>query len=256
MLEDGSEVTANFTVNDDYTAIDRLRVSATSSNISIIPGQNLTLAPIGDGGMWQLGMLPLPDAYGEVLVSVLVSDGINVSLSEFSVSVQGQNDAPAISAIPAMIDAVGKQVVIPFELTDIDHRIEDLLVYFDTSQTDYIASRSVDVRGTGVKRDLVINPTGLAGGTGFFKLTVVDGAGARFSRAFTVHFGGEAPQPVVPELFIERDGANGFILRWEGDAPLYTSHDLTGSFEPVPDAVSPYRVDALGNAFFKLGLKP
>ena len=256
MLEDGSEVTANFTVNDDYTAIDRLRVSATSSNISIIPGQNLTLAPIGDGGMWQLGMLPLPDAYGEVLVSVLVSDGINVSLSEFSVSVQGQNDAPAISAIPAMIDAVGKQVVIPFELTDIDHRIEDLLVYFDTSQTDYIASRSVDVRGTGVKRDLVINPTGLAGGTGFFKLTVVDGAGARFSRAFTVHFGGEAPQTVVPELFIERDGANGFILRWEGDAPLYTSHDLTGSFEPVPDAVSPYRVDALGNAFFKLGLKP
>ena len=107
-----------------------------------------------------------------------------------------------------------------------------------------------------MKRDLVINPTGLAGGTGFFKLTVVDGAGARFSRAFTVHFGGEAPQPLVPELFIERDGANGFILRWEGDAPLYTSHDLTGSFEPVPDAVSPYRVDALGNAFFKLGLKP
>ena len=49
---------------------------------------------------------------------------------------------------------------------------------------------------------------------------------------------------------------NGFILSWEGDALLYSSQDLKGAFEPVPDAVSPYRVDALGKAFFKLGLKP
>ena len=60
----------------------------------------------------------------------------------------------------------------------------------------------------------------------------------------------------IPQLSFARDGANGFILSWEGDALLHTSRDLSGAFEPVPDAYSPYRVDALGNAFFKLGLKP
>ena len=60
----------------------------------------------------------------------------------------------------------------------------------------------------------------------------------------------------IPHLSFARDGANGFILSWEGDALLHTSRDLSGAFEPVPDAYSPYRVDALGNAFFKLGLKP
>jgi hypothetical protein len=256
MLEDGAEVTTSFTVGDDYTPLDRLRITVSSSNTSIITGQNLTLIPTGDGGTWQLGILSLPDAFGEVLLSVRVSDGVNVSVSEFSVSIKGQNDVPSISAIPAMIDAVGKQVVIPFEINDIDHRSETLLVYFDTSQIDYIASRSIDVRGLGAKRELVINPTGLANGTGFFKLIVVDGAGASSSREFTVHFGGDAPAPVIPQLGITRDGLDGLILNWEGDALLYISRDLSGVFEALPDAVSPYRLDMSGNAFFKLGLKP
>jgi len=211
---------------------------------------------VGDAGRWELGILPLNNAYGEVSLSVRVSDGFKVTTSEFSVIIGGQNDAPSISAIPAMIDAVGKQVIIPFQLSDVDHRIEDLFVYFDTSQIDYVAARHLDVRGTGMQRELVINPTGLANGTGFFKLTVVDGSGASSSRGFTVHFGGEAPAPVVPQLGIARDGSGGLILNWEGDALLYISRDLSGGFEPLADAVSPYRVDTLGSAFFKLGLKP
>ncbi|MDA7665856.1 hypothetical protein N8648_04845, partial [Verrucomicrobia bacterium] len=256
MLEDGAEVTTSFTVGDDYTPLDRLRITVSSSNRSLIPGQNLRLTPVGDAGRWELGILPLNDAYGEVSLSVRVSDGFNVTTSEFSVIIGGQNDAPSITAIPAMIDAVGKQVIIPFQLSDVDHRIEDLLVYFDTSQIDYVASRSIDLRGTGAQRELVINPTGLANGTGFFKLIVVDGAGASSSREFTVHFGGDAPSPVIPQLGITRDGLDGLILNWEGDALLYISRDLSGVFEALPDAVSPYRLDMSGNAFFKLGLKP
>jgi hypothetical protein len=67
---------------------------------------------------------------------------------------------------------------------------------------------------------------------------------------------GDSTAAFVPHLSFARDGANGFILSWEGDALLHTSRDLSGGFEPVPDAYSPYRVDALGHAFFKLGLKP
>ena len=131
-----------------------------------------------------------------------------------------------------------------------------LLVYFDTSQIDYVVSKNVNVRGTGNRRELVINPTGLATGTGYFGLNVVDGAGASVSRAFTVHFGGATPEPVIPKLGIIRNGPDGLVLSWEGDALLYISRDLSGTFEPLFDAVSPYRVDTSGNAFFKLDLKP
>jgi len=67
---------------------------------------------------------------------------------------------------------------------------------------------------------------------------------------------GDSTAAFVPHLSFARDGANGIILSWEGDALLHTSQNLSGAFESVPDAYSPYRVDALGHAFFKLGLKP
>ena len=112
------------------------------------------------------------------------------------------------------------------------------------------------VRGTGSNRELVINPKRGGRETGDFILVVKDDEGASSSREFTVHFGGEAPAPVVPQLGITRDGLDGLILNWEGDALLYISRDLSGVFEALPDAVSPYRLDMSGSAFFKLGLKP
>jgi len=254
--EDTPEVTVTFTVKDDFTPFEDLVTSVTSSNPSVIPVENLVLVPIVEGGFWMMRILPLANAYGETEISVEVSDGVHVAVQQFSVVISSKNDVPSISAIPPILVAGDQEVVIPFEINDMDHSAEDLLVYLETDQIEYLNASNVTVRGTGSNRELVINPKRGGRETGDFILVVKDDEGASSSREFTVHFGGEAPAPVVPQLGITRDGLDGLILNWEGDALLYISRDLSGVFEALPDAVSPYRLGMSGSAFFKLGSKP
>ncbi|MDB4803966.1 hypothetical protein OAH76_03795, partial [Verrucomicrobia bacterium] len=253
---DTPEVTVTFTVKDDFTPFEDLVISVTSSNLSVIPLENLVLVPILEGGFWMLRILPLANAHGATDINVEVSDGVHVSTQQFSVSISSKNDVPSITAIPAIIVAGDQEVVIPFEINDVDHSVGGLLVYLETDRVEYLNAGNVIIRGTGSNRELVINHKGSAKGTGDFILVVKDDEGASSSREFTVHFGGEAPTPVIPPLLIARDGASGFTLSWEGDALLYVTRDLNKSFESVPAAVSPYKVDTSRQAFFKLGLKP
>jgi hypothetical protein len=254
--EDTPEITVTFTVKDDFTPFEDLITSVISSNPSVIPVENLVLVPIVEGGFWMLRILPPANVHGATEISVEVSDGVHVSVQEFSVVISSKNDVPSITAIPAILVAGDQEVVIPFEINDMDHSAEDLLVYLETDRMEYLNAGNVTVRGTGSNRELVINPKGGGRETGDFILVVKDDEGASSSREFTVHFGGDAPAPVVPQLGITRDGLDGLILNWEGDALLYISRDLSGVFEALPDAVSPYRLDMSGSAFFKLGLKP
>ncbi|MBT6240359.1 MAG: hypothetical protein HOI50_18560 [Verrucomicrobia bacterium] len=254
--EDTPEITVTFTVKDDFTPFEDLITSVISSNPSVIPVENLVLVPIVEGGFWMLRILPPAHVHGATEISVEVSDGVHVSVQEFSVVISSKNDVPSITAIPAILVAGDQEVVIPFEINDMDHSAEDLLVYLETDRMEYLNAGNVIVRGTGSNRELVINPKGGGRETGDFILVVKDDEGASSSREFTVHFGGDAPAPVVPQLGITRDGLDGLILNWEGDALLYISRDLSGVFEALPDAVSPYRLDMSGSAFFKLGLKP
>ena len=254
--EDTPEVTVTFTVKDDFTPFEDLVISVTSSNLSVIPVENLVLVPILEGGFWMLRILPLANAHGATDINVEVSDGVHVSVQQFSVSISSKNDIPSITAIPAIIVAGDQEVVIPFEINDMDHSVGDLLVYLETDRMEYLNAGNVIIRGTGSNRELVINQKGGARGTGDFILVVRDDELASSSRGFTVHFGGEAPAPVIPQLGITRDGASGFTLSWEGDALLYVTRDLNKSFESVPAAVSPHKVDTSRQAFFKLGLKP
>ncbi|MBT7537535.1 MAG: hypothetical protein HN610_18395, partial [Verrucomicrobia bacterium] len=254
--EDTPEITVTFTVKDDFTPFEDLITSVISSNPSVIPVENLVLVPIVEGGFWMLRILPPAHVHGATEISVEVSDGVHVSVQEFSVVISSKNDVPSITAIPAILVAGDQEVVIPFEINDMDHSAEDLLVYLETDRMEYLNAGNVTVRGTGSNRELVINPKGGGRETGDFILVVKDDEGASSSREFTVHFGGDAPAPVVPQLGITRDGLDGLILNWEGDALLYISRDLSGVFEALPDAVSPYRLDMSGSAFFKLGLKP
>ncbi|HIG29296.1 MAG TPA: hypothetical protein EYQ50_16500, partial [Verrucomicrobiales bacterium] len=256
LFEGEGDVRAIFTFVDDYTDVSRLSVRATSSNPYIIPTRNLRLIRQGDGLSWQVHARPIVNVFGNTQITIKVYDGTHVSEIQFSISIKNQNDVPEMSAIPSVMDAVGQGVVIPFVVTDNESPAEDLIVYIETKQIPYLTAQHVTLRGTGSNRELVINPLGTAQGVGTFTLVVLDQEGARSSRVFTVDFGGEGPEPVVPRLTITHQDGVGITLAWEGDFVLYRTQDLVKPFQAVPEAVSPYQVDMVGQAFFKLRVKP
>jgi len=84
----------------------------------------------------------------------------------------------------------------------------------------------------------------------------VDQEGARSSREFTIHFGGEAPEPGLPRLTITQQDGGGMTLTWEDHFGLYMAHELEEPFKHFSGALSPYKVDTVDQGFFKLGVKP
>jgi hypothetical protein len=256
LLEGAGDASATFTVEDDYTAVNKLSLSATSSNPHLIPAGKLRLSSLDDGATWSVVATPIDNAYGVARITIRVNDGTQVSETAFSISIINQNDLPELSAIPAVIDAVEKEIVVPFTVADSESPAESLIVYIETKQLPYLTAQHVTLRGAGSNRELVINRNRTAQGVGTFTLVVVDQDGARSSRGFTVDFGGEVPEPVVPRLSITHQDGVAMTLTWEGGFGLYRTEDLSQPFQAVPGAVSPYQVDMVGQGFFKLGVKP
>lgn len=97
--EETEQVSVNFTVSDVETPTEQLEVSATSSDIGLIPNSNLTLrCSEGDCSEYVLTITPAPDKYGMARITVEVSDdslAINSTASTyFYVTVEGENNYP------------------------------------------------------------------------------------------------------------------------------------------------------------------
>lgn len=80
----------NFTVNDEETNPGSLTVSATSSNLAIIPAANISL--VNNGASRSISMQSIVQATGSSTITVAVSDGTSTTTTSFVVDVY---DVPA-----------------------------------------------------------------------------------------------------------------------------------------------------------------
>ena len=74
-----------FTISDEETAADQLLVSATTSNGSLIPSQNITIS--GSGANRNISVVPADGLTGLCTITVYVTDGVNTSSDSFTVTV-------------------------------------------------------------------------------------------------------------------------------------------------------------------------
>jgi VCBS repeat-containing protein len=92
-----------FTIGDVETSAGSLVVTATSSNTGLVPDANLVVG--GSGSNRTISLTPAPDANssangGPTTITLSVSDGTNITVTTFTVTINAVNDAPTIS-LPA-----------------------------------------------------------------------------------------------------------------------------------------------------------
>ncbi len=90
-----------------------------------------------------------------------------------------------------MIEAEGKRVVVPFEVSDDQTSAGNLFIYLSAKPLDYFLKGDVLVVGNGAQRELMINNKSTAEGTGKVSVVVTDADEQTATHAFQANFGGD-----------------------------------------------------------------
>ena len=117
-----------------------------------------------------------------------------------------------------MIEAEGRKVVVPFEVSDDQTPADNMFIYLTAQLLDYTLKGHVLAVGIGVQREIILHKSGNAEGIGQFRIVVTDAEGETASQAFELNFGGEPSVAVVPELKLNTSDRFNLTLSWEGDA--------------------------------------
>ena len=96
MLEDGVFTTA-FTITDSETPASSLTLSATSTNITVLPGSGIFFS--GSASNRTVTFVPEPNRFGTTLVTVAVSDGVASISTSFVLGIVAVNDAPTLDPL-------------------------------------------------------------------------------------------------------------------------------------------------------------
>ena len=205
-----------FTVADKETGT--LTVDKASSNQSVVPNANITLANVGNN--YTVTVVPAANAFGTATITLTVTDQGGLSASTtFNVVVAPVNDAPTISTPPNQTIAENTSTgPIPFTVGDVES-LGSLTVTRATSNTAVIPLANVVLGGSGANRTVTVSPLASQSGTSTITLTVSDGslsASTTFDVTVTPI---EDPPTISPiaDVTINEDAATSAIAFTIGD---------------------------------------
>ncbi len=205
LAEDTASSAIAFTINDVETAPASLQVTASSSNPSVVPQQNITLG--GTGTNRTVTVRPITNAVGNSLVTVTVNDGQATASEAFTVTFTGVNDAPSISQ-PAdvVVNKFNPVPPVPFTISDVETSATALTITLTSSNATLLPLTNIVLSGTGGSRSLALTPIGV--GVSRVGINVSDGA-ATTSVFFllTVNSSNNPPVLTVPASLSGTAGA-------------------------------------------------
>ncbi len=216
--EDSATDILYFTLADIDSAVTGITVSAASSNEGIVAPGGITLA--GNGAERTVCVRPLPNAYGDVTITLTADDhgGVNnLGSATFVVHVTPVNDAPAIAAIQNYaIDEDSATGPIPVLLSDIDSDVAALALTGVSGNPTLIDAGGIAF-GTDAEngsRTVVLTPKANMNGSALITLRATDAGGGFTTRSFTltVRPVNDAPTitPIADQTILE-DKATGLI---------------------------------------------
>jgi len=167
-----------FTVNDDRSPLSSLTVTASSSNITLVPNANLTLS--GSGQNRTLTVTPALHQSGTTTITVTVTDGDSMMASDsFVLTVNPVNDLPTIS------DITDKSLVedtatsgISFTVGDIETAAGSLTLSAASTNPALIPAGNIVFGGSGASRTVTLTPAANQFGNSTITMTVSDGTGS------------------------------------------------------------------------------
>ena len=173
--------TATIIVKDAEQAETTLVLTATSSNLTLVPVANITLGGSGYGRTVQV--TPVVGQSGRVTITLTISDGTNTASSAVVLDVLSGNAEPLIGSLPNLSSVAlgGTPSAIPFTVNDGETAVNDIRVTASSSNTTLLPNANLVLAGSGTNRSITLTP--VAGQTGAATVTVAITDGDYIRRA-------------------------------------------------------------------------
>ncbi len=175
--QDTPTVPLAFTISDVETPVANLQLTATSTNLSLVPLANIAID--GTGSDRTITLTPSAGQTGTTRITLTVSDGLLTAMTQFNVDViAGANTPPTISAISDItINEDETTGPIAFTIGDNQTNPSSLLLQVTvvTSNPLLLPEEGIVLSGTGTDRTLTLTPAADQNGTAEITITVSDG---------------------------------------------------------------------------------
>jgi hypothetical protein len=174
-----------FIIGDAETPANDLNVAASSSDLVLLPNENIFL--MGTGSNRTVRVFPAAGQSGVVTVTITVTDGIgNATSMSFRVTVLPDNTAPVISSFTNYHAVVNAAIgPISFVIGDAESEPDVLSLAASSSNPMLIPNAGLSFEGSGSNRTLTITPALEQTGNAVITVTVDDGA-LSATRTFAV----------------------------------------------------------------------
>ncbi len=173
-----------FTVGDLETPAASLTITASSSNVTLIPSGNIVLG--GSGANRTVTVTPAANQSGNATITMSVGDGTATANTTFTVSVAEVNDLPTISSISNQTTnedtATGG---VAFTVGDQETPLSSLTITASSGNTTLIPNGNIVLGGSGANRTVTVTPAANQSGNATITVSVGDGT-ASANTTFTV----------------------------------------------------------------------
>ncbi len=213
-----------FTIDDIDTALNSLVVTASSSNPSLVPNENLLIA--GTGANRTIKATPASNTNGVTTITISVSDGVSTATRSFQLSVLATIDPPQFGPIPnQIIDEDHSTAALVLSLTAGDTPLDGLSLSAASSNPGLLPEANIVFGHSGANRTLIATPLANQSGVATITISVNDGTSTVF-QTFSVTVNAVNDPPTLasfPPQTINEDTSTsvlGFVI---GDAESASS---------------------------------
>jgi hypothetical protein len=205
--DEDTAYTLFFSISDEETPLTELYLSAKSSNIELLPSENIIL------NYHAMTFIPVRNAYGKTTITLSVDDGTGlpnaIQKDSFVFWVRSVNDLPEILPIAPQTVSENESITLLFTISDPETPATDLITQVSSDSQTLIPNSNLIISGNGMSRELQITPRPHYSGVTRIQLSVFDGTATIF-EAFTLTVN---PYNYPPDFIVGMD-----LNIWE-DAP-------------------------------------
>ncbi len=174
--------TMGITHTDDYSDVETLTRTATSSDANVVAPSGLTFS--GTGSTRTLTVTPVANASGTATITVTLRDTAGLtSSSSFALTVNAVNDAPVVAPLAPQTTTVGTPRAITVTLSDADTPATALTLAATSDNATVLPPGALVLTGSGATRTLTLTPA--AAGSATITLIANDGTAGSAPVTFT-----------------------------------------------------------------------
>lgn len=180
-----------FTISDSETDPATLTVSASSSNMGLVPVSAIVFG--GAGSSRTVRVTPVPGQRGSAVITITVRN-TSGQFDRDTFTVVVDNFPPTISSIPDQFTAAGQSTaLISFTVGDLETPADSLVVSARSSNTNLVSNDLIVLGGSGTDRNIRVSPRAGQTGAATILVTVFDARGGSAVEGFQFYSGASRP---------------------------------------------------------------